>query len=62
MHETLDLIVALMLIGLFIHRLQRLMKSRPLWTVANSRRLLFAGFLLTSALYLLVRVIKAHLG
>jgi hypothetical protein len=33
-----------------------------LWTVANSRRLLFAGFLLTSALYLLVRVIKAHLG
>jgi hypothetical protein len=62
MRETLDLIVALVLFGLFIHRLRHLVKSRPLWTVANSRRLLFAGFLLTSALYLLVRVIKQHQG
>lgn len=62
MRETLDLIVALLLLGLCAHRLRSIAQSRPLWSVANSRRLVFAGFLLSSALYLLVRVVRAYQG
>ncbi len=55
MREHLDLIVAILVLLIVVHRMRRVLGSKPFWTVHNSRRFLFAGSMLCASVYLLNR-------